>query len=90
MWVVVTQDMILSMSEYKQTQSLYDTLSQYPGGDYLTHREKYKIFLNFSGCDLGVVFSTGGYQVNQSRITWTFSELKWQTPGWTKNIEVAE
>lgn len=36
-----------------------NTLSQYPGGDYSTHRGKCQVFKNFPGLDLGVNFPPG-------------------------------
>ena len=40
------------------------TLSQYPSADCLTYREKCKIFRNFLGWDLGVVFQPEWHQGN--------------------------
>ena len=50
---------MLEFSIYQIKDIAQDTLSQYPGGDGLTHREKFQILKNFPGWDLAVNFSPG-------------------------------
>ena len=53
-----------------------NTLSQYLGGDYLTHRGKCHIFKTFPGWDLVVHFPPGR-QRNSPGMIWKSSEVNW-------------
>ena len=54
------------------------------GTAWLTIKEL-NLFNNFLGWDLGVVFSPGRYQQNQSEMICKFSKVNWQIPGWPKS-----
>ena len=61
-----------------------NTLSQFPGGDWLTHLEKCKISKKSSRWHLGVVFQSGNLQGNRSEMRWKFSKVNWSIASLTQ------
>ena len=58
------------------------TLSQYSCRDCLTHQGKCKIFRSFLEWNLVVVSQPWCHQGNLFGMTWKFTEVNWEMPGW--------